>query len=129
MQCTARQKKKLRAFADCFIKMAGDGVTEIVIWRMIAGITMKETPCIASIRVRIVVLDMPDVSITEFLNGVILWRTRKVTCKDCPHFDVCKMYGALPTKRRIDSKWKNCPFRNDKAKYIELPDPPRMEEK
>lgn len=52
-----------------------------------------------------------------------------MTCKDCPHFDVCKMYGALPTKRRIDSKWKNCPFRNDKAKYIELPDPPRMEEK
>lgn len=45
-----------------------------------------------------------------------------MTCKDCPHFDVCKMYGALPTKRRIDSKWKNCPFRNDKAKYIELPD-------
>lgn len=45
-----------------------------------------------------------------------------MTCKDCPHFDVCKMYGALPTKRRINSKWKNCPFRNDKAKYIELPD-------
>ena len=45
-----------------------------------------------------------------------------MTCKDCPHFDVCKMYGALPTKRRIGSKWKNCPFRNDKAKYIELPD-------
>lgn len=46
-----------------------------------------------------------------------------MTCKDCPHFDVCKMYGALPTKKRIDSKWKNCPFRNDKTKYIELPDP------
>ena len=45
-----------------------------------------------------------------------------MTCKDCPHFDVCKMYGALPTKRQIGSKWKNCPFRNDKAKYIELPD-------
>ena len=45
-----------------------------------------------------------------------------MTCKDCPHFDVCKMYGALPTKRRIGNKWKNCPFRNDKAKYIELPD-------
>ena len=44
-----------------------------------------------------------------------------MTCKDCPHFDVCKMYGALPTKRRINSKWKNCPFRNDKSKYIELP--------
>ena len=44
-----------------------------------------------------------------------------MTCKDCPHFDVCKMYGEFHTKRRIDSKWKNCPFRNDKAKYIELP--------
>lgn len=44
-----------------------------------------------------------------------------MTCKDCPHFDVCKMYGAFHTKRRIYSKWKNCPFRNDKAKYIELP--------
>ena len=44
-----------------------------------------------------------------------------MTCKDCPHFDVCKMYGALPTKKRIGSKWKNCPFRNDKSKYIELP--------
>lgn len=45
-----------------------------------------------------------------------------MTCKGCPHFDVCKMYGALPTKRQIGSKWKNCPFRNDKAKYIKLPD-------
>lgn len=44
-----------------------------------------------------------------------------MTCKDCPHFDVCEMYGAFHTKRRIGSKWKNCPFRNDKAKYIELP--------
>lgn len=44
-----------------------------------------------------------------------------MTCKDCQHFDVCKMYGAFHTKRRIGSKWKNCPFRNDKAKYIELP--------
>lgn len=44
-----------------------------------------------------------------------------MTCKDCPHFDVCKMYGAFHTKRRIYNKWKNCPFRNDKAKYIELP--------
>lgn len=44
-----------------------------------------------------------------------------MTCKDCPHFDVCKMYGVFRIKRRISSKWKNCPFRNDKAKYIELP--------
>ncbi len=44
-----------------------------------------------------------------------------MTCKDCPHFEVCKMYGVLPTKRRIGNKWKNCPFRNDKSKYIELP--------
>lgn len=44
-----------------------------------------------------------------------------MTCNDCPHFDVCKMYGAFHMKRRISSKWKNCPFRNDKAKYIELP--------
>lgn len=44
-----------------------------------------------------------------------------MTCKDCPHFDVCKMYGVFHIKSRISSKWKNCPFRNDKAKYIELP--------
>lgn len=118
MQCTARQKKKLRAFADCFIKMAGDGVTEIVIWRMIAGITMKEKPCIASIRVRIVVLDMPDVSITEFLNGVILWRTRKVTCKDCIHYDVCNMYDGPYISVHFDH---TCKYFTDKQLVAFLP--------
>lgn len=44
-----------------------------------------------------------------------------MTCNDCPHFDVCKMYGAFHIKGRISSKWKNCLFRNDKAKYIKLP--------
>lgn len=43
-----------------------------------------------------------------------------MACKDCTHFDVCKMC-AIFTKRRIYSKWKNCPFRNDKEKYVELP--------
>lgn len=42
-------------------------------------------------------------------------------CKDCYHYGVCKMYGAFHIKGRISSKWKNCPFRKDKAKYIELP--------
>lgn len=44
-----------------------------------------------------------------------------MTCKDCPHFYVCKMYGALQTQRLIHSKWKNCPFRHDKSRIIKLP--------
>ncbi|MCM1115623.1 MAG: hypothetical protein NC397_09025 [Clostridium sp.] len=44
-----------------------------------------------------------------------------MTCKDCPHFSVCESYGFLNTVLKIDSKWKNCKFRNDKFKYIELP--------
>lgn len=48
-------------------------------------------------------------------------KSLKKTCINCIHYNVCKMYGAFHTKRRIYSKWKNCPFRNDKAKYIELP--------
>nr|DAZ00450.1 MAG TPA: hypothetical protein [Caudoviricetes sp.] len=44
-----------------------------------------------------------------------------MNCKDCPHFYVCKMYGALPTKKRIYSKWKNCRFRYDKSRIIKLP--------
>lgn len=44
-----------------------------------------------------------------------------MTCKDCPHFYVCKMYGALQTQSRIHSKWKNCPFRYDKSQIIKLP--------
>lgn len=44
-----------------------------------------------------------------------------MTCKDCPHFYVCKMYGVLPTEKRIYSKWKNCRFRYDKLRIIKLP--------
>lgn len=55
-------------------KMAGSGVTRTAIWRMIAGMYMKETPCIGSMMVRFVIWNMPDISITEFLNGAILWK-------------------------------------------------------
>ena len=44
---------------------------------MIGGITTKETPCIASMRVCIVILNMPEISITKFLNGAILWKMKK----------------------------------------------------
>lgn len=44
-----------------------------------------------------------------------------MTCKECPHFDVCIAYGVLVVPPQVESKWKNCPFRNDKDIFVELP--------
>ena len=55
-----------------------------------------------------------------------------MTCKDCPHFNVCESFGIFMPKKMestfgqarldlINSKWKNCKFRNDKSRIIELP--------
>lgn len=55
-----------------------------------------------------------------------------MTCKDCPHFNVCESFGVFMPKEiettfdqarldLINSKWKNCKFRNDKSRFIELP--------
>ena len=54
------------------------------------------------------------------------------TCKDCPHFNVCESFGVFMPKEikstfdqarldLINSKWKNCKFKNDKSRIIELP--------
>lgn len=55
-----------------------------------------------------------------------------MTCKDCIHYDVCESFGVFMPKEMkstfdqarldlINSKWKNCKFRNDKSRIIELP--------
>ena len=55
-----------------------------------------------------------------------------MNCSNCPHFNVCESFGVFMPKEikstfdqarldLINNKWKNCKFRNDKSRIIELP--------
>lgn len=69
---------------------------------------------------------------TQIKTHTLKERGVKMTCKDCPHFNVCESFDVFMPKEMkstfdqarldlINSKWKNCKFRNDKSRIIELP--------